>query len=185
MNNDKIINGILQNDKKTIQWIYLTLYPKIERLIINNHGVRQDAADVFQDSLLIILIKIKNGNFHIRVPFHVFFYSICKKIWLHNLRTRKYTLSIENVSDNTEEFLPFDKDIEKKKVTLYCNFFDKLYTAERQILYLHFIGFTAKDIMEQLKLRSRKQVYDKIYRCKKKLIESIINSYEFKAIEEL
>ncbi len=185
MNNDKIINGIRQNDKKNIQWVYLTLYPKIERLIINNHGVRQDASDVFQDSLLIILKKIKNRDFHIRVPFRIFFYSICKNIWLHNLRTRKYTINTENVSDNIEGFLPFDKDIEIKKVTLYNKYFDKLCTAEKQILYLHFNGCTAKEIVEQLKLGSRKQVYDKLYRCKKKLIESIINSPEFKAIEEL
>jgi len=99
---------------------------KNRRLIINNHGVRQDASDVFQDSLLIILKKIKYRDFHIRVPFHIFFHSICKKIWLHNLRTRKYTINTENVSDNIEGFLPFDKDIEIKKVTLYNKYVEEV-----------------------------------------------------------
>jgi len=58
-------------------------------MILNNNGTEDDAADIFQDALLYLYDKAKNGSFTLTCPLEAFLYLICKNRWINELKKRK------------------------------------------------------------------------------------------------
>ncbi|HEY5590331.1 MAG TPA: sigma-70 family RNA polymerase sigma factor [Paludibacter sp.] len=84
--NKSIIDGL--NDNRSI--IYHHLYMKYFRTIYwylrQNSGSFEQAKDIFQDALVIILEKDKQDNLDITCDFGTYLFSICKNLWLAQLR---------------------------------------------------------------------------------------------------
>jgi len=58
-------------------------------MILNSNGTEDDAADIFQDALLSVYDRAKDGNFILTCPLDAFLYLICKNKWINELRKRK------------------------------------------------------------------------------------------------
>ena len=69
--------------------MYQKFSGKIKGMILNNNGTEDDAADIFQDVLLAIYDKAKNGNFTLTCPMEAFLYLVCKNKWINELKKRK------------------------------------------------------------------------------------------------
>jgi RNA polymerase sigma factor (sigma-70 family) len=82
------IIGLLNNDTHLIDDIYRKFSGKIKWLILQNNGDENDAADIFQESLLAIYHKARVG-FVLTCPFEAFLYLVCRKKWINELNKRK------------------------------------------------------------------------------------------------
>jgi len=60
-----IVEGLRLNSDFIIRYVYKEFFPTIKYLIKNNAGLEEDAEDVFQEALLVILTKIKDDNFEL------------------------------------------------------------------------------------------------------------------------
>lgn len=96
-----LIEGIRNQDKKTLQFIYAKYFPTIKRFIIDNQGSEQDAKDVFQEAIIIIYRKIKDGTFDLSSTFKTYLYSVCRFIWVKQLAKNK---ELEEDKNNYAEY---------------------------------------------------------------------------------
>jgi len=83
------IIALLDNDSKTIEDIYRNFADKIKWMVLKNNGNENDAADIFQESLVAIYHKAKTQNFVLTCPFEAFLYLVCKNKWINELNKRK------------------------------------------------------------------------------------------------
>ncbi|MGV3767980.1 MAG: RNA polymerase sigma factor [Chitinophagaceae bacterium] len=88
-NEQHLLEGLAQNDRKAIESIYRAHYNVIQTLIINNNGSADDARDVFQEALVVLFEKVKSGSFELHCQIRTYLYSVAKRLWLKRLQQIK------------------------------------------------------------------------------------------------
>lgn len=112
----EIIAALRQNNKTLENKVLRQLYPQhyniISRLVTNNSGNEDDALHTFHDGLIGLLKKSRKEDFILKCSISTLLYSICRNIWLNELRKRK-----KNMEVSLNESLPWKlktKSIQKQ-----------------------------------------------------------------------
>lgn len=84
-----LINGLKQADiQATVKNIYASFFESIVAQVCSNGGNREDGADIFQDTVIVLIDKVKTGQFRGESSVKTFMSAIARNLWLHELRTR-------------------------------------------------------------------------------------------------
>lgn len=88
-----------------VKKLYDQYFEGIVAQVCINGGNRDDGADIFQESVLILIDKIKTGQFRGDSSIKTFLSAIARNLWLHELRTRsrRNTREITFMNENKEE----------------------------------------------------------------------------------
>jgi len=99
------IEALLKNDSRVLSKIYEKYSHKITSYVRNNNGNYDDAQDIIQETLVTIYHQAKEKGFILTCPFDAYFYLLCKRRWLNELKKRgnKRVTIIENETSITEE----------------------------------------------------------------------------------
>jgi RNA polymerase sigma factor (sigma-70 family) len=97
-----------------MEYVYKLYFPMIAHFVRNNSGNENDAEDIYQEGLLIVFQKIRNGE-HIQY-LKSFIYSVCRLKWMEKLRYRKR--HAEKLVEN-HEFIAVDIYSEEQEATPY------------------------------------------------------------------
>jgi len=87
--NEEIIEGIITGNQEVFNNLYEYEFPKVVSLIIKNSGCVEMAQDVFQDAIVILMEKVYNQKLDLTCSVKTYLYSICKYLWLDQLRQNK------------------------------------------------------------------------------------------------
>ncbi|MBO9675263.1 MAG: sigma-70 family RNA polymerase sigma factor [Sphingobacteriaceae bacterium] len=104
----EVIIGILNNSKDALNKLYKAYYAMVLQFILNNNGDEDDAKDVYQEAIIVLYNKIKEGNFELSSKLKTYIYSVCRRIWLKklNLNSKK----AGNITDY-EDVLAVEEDV--------------------------------------------------------------------------
>lgn len=80
-------------DNLALEKVYDENYPVIERMVLSNSGNKDDAKDVFQDTMVAWLKNVQKADFELTSSLQTYLYSIARNIWLNNLRRNKFEQS--------------------------------------------------------------------------------------------
>lgn len=104
--NDQGLIELLRSNKQGLAFkkLYVS-FPKIKAMILTRGGSKQDADDVFQESLIILCRKVEAGNFTLSSGLGTYLFSIAKFIWNDELKKRNKTNfeSLEEEQDLIDE----------------------------------------------------------------------------------
>ncbi|CAL1520464.1 hypothetical protein MMC2321_04229 [Chitinophaga sp. MM2321] len=84
----RYLDGLLNNDTRLVQEIYERFAGKIRHHIMQHQGSEDDAADIFQESIMDLYNQAKHKELQLTCPFEPFFLLICKRKWLNELKKR-------------------------------------------------------------------------------------------------
>ena len=141
---NEIILGILNDSKEILNRLYKNYFPMVLQLVLNNNGNEDDAKDVFQECVIVLYNKVKNGNFELNSKLKTFIYSVCRHLWLKRLNAN--IRNIRNIKDFSE-FLPVEDELEKHEEK------DRQFNMmERALIQL---GEPCKTIIEDYYLQNR------------------------------
>jgi len=140
----EVILGILNNSESVVKRLYLGYFPMVMQLIINNNGDADDAKDIYQEAIIILYNKVKNGDFELSSKLKTYIYSVCRRLWLKRLsQLNRYGGDIKDF----EEYLSVDDETEKNN--------------ERDIQFnrmgdaLNLLGEPCKTIIEDFYINNR------------------------------
>jgi len=74
----------IKNDLKvntTFKELYIEYFPLVRKFILNNNGTETDAEDIFQDTMIIFLEKLRMDDFIISASVRAYIMGISKNIW--------------------------------------------------------------------------------------------------------
>ena len=87
-------------------------------MVLNNSGTIDDAADVFQEGVIVLWKRTQDNSAEkLSCSNSTFLYSVCRNIWLNKLRKKgKFSLPLENEKDvpDAPSHLEIDQLIEKE-----------------------------------------------------------------------
>lgn len=97
-----------------IKKLYENNFYKISKFVEKNSGNMADAEDLFQDSMLVLIEKIRKEQFLLTASIDTYLYAICKNLWFKKLRDRSIQLPIDDFKiTNFQNSI--DKSTENKK----------------------------------------------------------------------
>jgi RNA polymerase sigma factor (sigma-70 family) len=111
LENDKLLlEGIAAEDKNSIEQVYKQHYNMVQTMVIANAGSKDDAADLFQETMIVLYEKVKTGHFELSSLLKTFIYSVARRLWLKKLQQQQRFMS---QPDGLEEIIPVEDDIEQ------------------------------------------------------------------------
>ncbi len=180
---DKYINALLTNDRKGIKDIYDSYLPRVEAIIAKMGGSKDEAWEIFQESLIVIMTKVQKPEFKLTSSFYTYLVSVCKFKWFNESKKKyKKELTIDGYDTLSVEGDILDDIHQVERYRLYKQKLGLLDETCRRILELFFNQNSLKEITEKLKLTSENAVKQRKYQCQKKLIAMIQSDPAYKEL---
>ena len=104
-----LLDGLAKEDKASIEQIYRDNYTMIQSLILNNNGSTDDAADIFQEAMIVLFEKSKTPGFELNCQLKTYLYSVCRRLWLKKLQQMQ---RFGRQSEDLEDVIPVEDDLE-------------------------------------------------------------------------
>ena len=182
--NMEYIRGIANNDFSVLQKIYKESLPEVIKYVKRNSGTLDDAKDVFQEGILVIFKKVNNDTLKLTTSFHIFLFSVCKRIWLKKLKkSGRKEVSFDELEEYSYEENFEEGFIKTRKWALFNQKFQLLSEECRQVLKMQFNGHSSKEIATTLGY-TEEYAKRKKYKCRMSLAELIKKAPEYKNLIE-
>ena len=107
-----LLEGLGNEDKAAIEQIYRDNFNMIQSMVIQNSGSYDDAADLFQEAMIVLFEKVRTGKFELNCQLKTFIYSVCRKLWLKRLQAAQ-RFKFQEQTDILEYTVPVEDELEK------------------------------------------------------------------------
>lgn len=147
---------------------YAKYYPMVERFVLKNNGTSADAQDLFQDTMLVVLEKLRQDNFVLTATLKTYTMAIAKNLWLKKLNTPKWQFSLSELAEESDFFAQIDTAIEQEQ-----SYWDKLQFYLQKITehcqaLIHdwfFGGLSVEDIQQKYGYTTKHNAQNQKYKC--------------------
>ena len=163
------------------------VYSKTLRLVRNyvlrNSGIYADVEDIMQEGLLVFFRNLKNPEFNLTTTHPEFYiYSVCQKLWLKELERRRKSKTYNSTGElmNITEDPNEDYQLRKENLLKIIQKSMKLLSPKcQQVFKYREEGLSCDQIADKMNFSGRGIAKDKIFRCKKRLIQLIQKDEEY------
>lgn len=180
----EIIQGLKSGESFAVKYLAKEFLPVITYFISKNSGNDEDAKDIFQDALFIIIEKINNNDFEVQGALSTYLFAICKHLWLMELDRQKaaknYQLRYLVDSKETDSSEAGD-NVFYENIFRQC--FQAMDEASQKILKMYWLEISPVEIAEKLGY-SYGYVRKKKSECMKELKIRIMQHPDFKELEK-
>lgn len=109
INEAELLEGLARNDRKAVETLYRQNYSMVQTYILNNSGTTDDARDIFQEAMIVLFEKAKEGSLELNCQIKTYLYSVCRRLWLKRLQQlQRFGAPVESV----EEIVPVEEELE-------------------------------------------------------------------------
>lgn len=186
MTNELLIEGILNENPVTYNWIYDTWYSDVKRYVKDNNGIETDAKDLFQNAITDLYINLKLKKFKNKRPLKNYFMMICRNKWLNHLRTVKKkkisNTSPDDITNMVDEDYMEQILFNEKRLNIVEQYLKKLSESCQAIFKAYF--FEKKGLGQIAIENNWTDGYTKTknYRCKKQLKKAILGDDDYQQL---
>lgn len=144
---NEIIECLRNRQSYVVRYLSDRYMPMIRLMVYQKGGSLEDAKDIFQDGLMIMLEKIDNKDFVLTCKFKTFLYCVCENLWKSVLMKKQAAtnylsrrIEVDNDNDFTE--LLDNKLYEK----IFWDVFETLDDVSKKILKLYWQEVSPQEI---------------------------------------
>lgn len=171
---DQLLSANKAEQDRAIGQLHRYCMPRIEKMMHGLDELSMEAMDIFQDSMAVLYVNLKNGRYNQSASLETYTLSICKNTWLYKLRGQ------QNANKRNSQYLELERletaenipDLSKITALL-----DKLKADCKRILILYYYEKKSmREIMEIFDFKNQQSAKNKKSRCLQKLTEIIRNA---------
>ncbi len=168
----ELISGLESNEiTDSVEYLYEQYFDSIIDLVKFMRGTVEDGADMFQESVLVMIEKIKDGKFRGESSIKTYLFSIVRNLWLMELRTRERRKKREEYYASNEPVISYTPDFQTASVDLK-KVFEKLGESCKELLIgFYFENKSMKVLLSQFDFKNEQVLRNKKSICMKKLKE--------------
>lgn len=178
----ELLEGIYNRDSRVVKHIMDLVWQPVKEYVLANSGDKQEAMNLIQEGILSIYSRQEKPQ--LSCSFTTYFYSICKNMWLNELRRKKKVSEVVMEFDSMiQENEIAEKQLYEKRRQLYLRYFSQVGKVCQDVLRLMSKGFSNEDITVELAFSSVQYTKNRKSTCNKRLIELIKNDPEYKELK--
>ncbi len=165
----EFIAGLKNGQRLTYEILYKETFPSVKTFIIKNSGTIDDAKDIFQDTLIVLIEKLRADNFELTASLKTYIIAISKNLWFKKLRHQSYyqkTEFSEGLSDKFNSEISSSINDEKSyweklqtylsNITAHCN---------HLLQSMFFKNKNIEDIQKEYGYSSRHNAQNQKHKC--------------------
>jgi RNA polymerase sigma factor (sigma-70 family) len=167
ISDNSLLDRLKNEENASFEILYKFYFPSIASHIINNCGNTEDAEDIFQESVIVLLQKIRQTDFVLTSSLKTYLFAIAKNLWLKRLRDNKLlpVADFEKYQPEAETFLIetlHEKTQEEKlnswlsKITANC---------QRILKAIFFYNEPMDNLMRKLGWKNKHTAANQQYKC--------------------
>ncbi len=147
----EIIDCLRKRDSSVVKYLSEKYMSVVRLLVFQNGGSSDDARDIFQDALIIILEKIDEGDFVFKCKFSTYLYSVCENLWRsvidRRVATANYVSSVVNPEPERDISDIMDRELHE---FILRDALEKMDQTSRDILNLYWQDVPNQEIADRL-----------------------------------
>lgn len=152
---------------------------ELQRMVIayvrNHRGDATEGQDMFHEGIIVLDRNIREGKFRGEAPLKGYLYSICRFLWMNQMRklSRATTVAEVPVEDDTDLITPEIQLVAQEQKDMLNRLLHELGERCRQILELWKLSYSMEEIAESLGFSSADMARKAKYRCHLSLLEIV------------
>jgi RNA polymerase sigma factor (sigma-70 family) len=91
----RLLQEVRAGHEAAFQDLYRQAYPMVEKFVRRNNGTAEQARDLFQETLLVLLQKVRQPDFTLSCSLPTYLFAISKNRWLKQLKSRRRWVPLE------------------------------------------------------------------------------------------
>lgn len=100
----ELLEQLRLGKSSAIKEVYKMAYPACAKFITNNNGTTDDAKDLFQETLVVFLKKLRDPDFELTAGISTYIYAINRNLWLKHLR-KHHKKPVDLILDEPEQYV--------------------------------------------------------------------------------
>lgn len=179
----EIIECLKNRQNHVVRYLSDRYLPMVRLMVTQMGGTSEDAKDIFQDGLIIMLEKIDSNQFVLTCKFKTFLYSVCLNLWKAVLDKRKAATNYFYRRIDTSSDTDFSENYDNQLYESMLNdVFETLDPVCKEILKLYWQEYSPMEIAEKLGY-TYGYVRKKKCECQAELLKRISNHPNYKKIK--
>ena len=148
---NEIIECLRNRQSYVVHYLSDRYMPMIRLMVYQKGGSTEDARDIFQDGLIIMLEKLDNKQFALTCKFKTFLYCVCENLWKTVLDKRQAASNYLTRRSEPEGDKDFTDLIDHKIYEeIFRNVFETLDPVSKKILTLYWQEVSPQEIADKL-----------------------------------
>lgn len=182
----QLLTEFCEGNEKAFSKLYHYYYGFVENYVCKNKGTKEDAQDIFQETLIVFLEKLKQDDFYLTASLKTYIIAISKNMWLNSLRKNKkttvYSIADSENDEKSTDFnqkaiesilsVEFETELENEKPLLekFDDYFSRL-TSHCQNLLSTIVEEqkTTEEIQKEFGYTTRHNLHNQKHKCVKQL----------------
>jgi RNA polymerase sigma factor (sigma-70 family) len=163
--NKAIIEGIFSVNPNIYFEIYENELPKIIGMVVRNTGTSEQAKDIFQDGLLIVVENILQKKLVLTESFGTYLISVCRNLWLQQIaQQKKKQKFIDEYSYESFDYYNYDEIVDSNDK--YLEIIESLGESCKKLLELYYYRkMSWQEITDELGYASTGSARNQKYKC--------------------
>lgn len=160
------------NSDSAIKHIYKTNYSSVKNHILKNSGTEMDAADIFQDTIVVWYNAVRSGDFKGDSSIKTFLFAVSKNLWLKELRKKSKNFNIKESEGYESHQIPEPLKNSIDHYRILKETMNKLSQECKNLLIdFYFNKHSMNKIMTTFGLSSEQVAKNKKYKCMQNLMK--------------
>lgn len=163
-----LLNDLKNESNNSFQTIYKLYFPSIAFYIKQNNGTNEDAEDIFQEAIIVLLQKNRTNDFELSSSLKTYLFAISKNLWLKKLRDNKYQHTDLDISNSflIETNISIEENIEESAVDKVKSWLLKATNHCQNILNALFVYEETMDsLMKRMGWKNKHTAANQKYKC--------------------
>ena len=147
----EIIECLRNRQSYVVHYLFDRYMPMIRLMVYQKGGTNDDARDIFQDGLIIMLEKLDNKEFALTCKFKTFLYCVCEHLWKSILDKRQAATNYLSKRSEPETDKDFTELIDHQIYEeIFRDVFETLDPISKKILNLYWQEVSPQEIAHKL-----------------------------------
>lgn len=112
-NEQQLLDDLKAGRSSAYNEVYKKYYKMCYSLITKNNGKGEDAEDIFQEAMIVLVNNLRKPEFVLKAKLSTYLYSVIRQMWLYKIRSKKHT--VELVEERNTYMDLGEEEIEEKK----------------------------------------------------------------------
>ncbi len=146
---------------------------KVIAFVRNRQGNADDGQDMFHEGIIVLDRNIREGKFRGEAPLKGYLYSICRFLWMNQLRKNAHTTQGAEavLANEPDAYTPEITLITEERKSLLNGLLSQLGERCQRVLELWKLSYSMEEIAEKLDFSSADMARKAKYRCHLSLME--------------
>lgn len=111
----QFLQGLREGDSEVLSALYKRYYNIVLKLVVNNSGSSDEAADIYQESIIVLYENAEKPGFELKCQLQTYLYSVAKRLWLKQLKRKGRTYLMKEDEENFIADVTDDMTFHQKK----------------------------------------------------------------------